>query len=218
LAFGQDSEWRHASSLIGEPKYPPDFERFDYVNPDAPKGGIVRLSETGSFDSLNFVPPRGAVAVGLALIYDTLMTSSMDELSTEYGLIAEALKFPEDYSSVTYRLRSDAKWHDDEPITADDVVWSFTVLKDISPQQSFYYQHVTKAEVTGPDEVTFTFDQTGNRELPQIVGQLLILPRHYWEGTDAKGNKRDIASSRSEEGKRRSVRHGPDDACALGEP
>jgi len=195
LAFGQDSGWRHASSLIGEPKYPPDFERFDYVNPDAPKGGIVRLSETGSFDSLNFVPPRGEVAVGLGLIYDTLMTSSMDELSTEYGLIAEALKFPEDYSSVTYRLRSDAKWHDDEPITADDVVWSFTVLKDISPQQSFYYQHVTKAEVTGPDEVTFTFDQTGNRELPQIVGQLLILPRHYWEGTDAKGNKRDIASS-----------------------
>jgi len=194
-AFGQDSDWRHASSLIGEPKYPPDFKRFDYVNPDAPKGGIVRLSETGSFDSLNFVPPRGEVAVGLGLIYDTLMTSSMDELSTEYGLIAEGLKFPEDYSSVTYKLRSGAKWHDGEPITADDVVWSFTVLKDMNPQQAFYYQHVTKAEATAPDEVTFTFDQGGNRELPQIVGQLLILPRHYWEGTDAKGNKRDISSS-----------------------
>jgi microcin C transport system substrate-binding protein len=194
-ALGQEGEWRHASSLIGEPKYPADFERFDYVNPDAPKGGAVRLSETGGFDSVNFVPPRGEVAVGLGLIYDTLMTSSLDELSTEYGLIAEGLKFPDDYSSVTYKLRSDAKWHDGEPITAGDVVWSFTVLKDVNPQQAFYYQHVTKAEAIAPDEVTFTFDQPGNRELPQIVGQLLVLPRHYWEGTDAKGNKRDIASS-----------------------
>lgn len=194
-AQAQDSEWRHASSLIGDPKYPPGFPRFDYVNPDAPKGGVVRLSQTGSFDSLNFVPPRGEIAVGLGLIYDTLMTSSLDELSTEYGLIAEGLRFPEDYSSVTYKLRSEAKWHDGEPITADDVVWSFTVLKDLNPQQAFYYQHVTKAEATAPDEVTFTFDQTGNRELPQIVGQILILPRHYWEGTDARGQKRDIGSS-----------------------
>jgi len=194
-AYAQDDEWRHASSLIGEPKYPPDFPRFDYVNPDAPKGGVVRLSETGSFDSLNFVPPRGEVAVGLGLIYDTLMSSSLDELSTQYGLIAEELKFPDDYSSVTYKLRSAAKWHDGEPITADDVVWSFTVNKDLNPQQAFYYQHVTKAEATAPDEVTFTFDETGNRELPQIIGQLLILPRHYWEGTDARGNKRDIGSS-----------------------
>lgn len=191
----QDGEWRHASSLIGQPKYPPGFPRFDYVNPDAPKGGSVRLSQTGSFDSLNFVPARGEAAVGLGLIYDTLMTPAMDELSTEYGLIAEGLKHPDDYSSVTYKLRSDAKWHDGEPITADDVVWSFTVLKDLNPQQAFYYQHVTKAEVTAPDEVTFTFDETGNRELPQIVGQLLILPRHYWEGTDANGNERDIGSS-----------------------
>jgi microcin C transport system substrate-binding protein len=195
VALGQDGEWRHASSLVGEPKYPPDFRRFDYVNPDAPRGGIVRLAETGSFDSLNFVPPRGDIVIGLGLIYDTLMTSSMDELSTEYGLIAEGLKFPEDYSWVTYKLRPNAKWHDGEPITVDDVVWSFTKLKEINPQQAFYYQHVTKAEATAPDEVTFTFDQAGNRELPQIVGQLLILPRHYWEGSDARGNKRDIGSS-----------------------
>lgn len=194
-SLGQDGEWRHATSLIGEPKYQPDFSRFDYVNPDAPKGGVVRLSETGGFDSLNFVPPRGEIANGLGLIYDTLMTSSMDELSTQYGLIAEALKFPDDYSSVTYKLRDGAKWHDGEPITADDVVWSFEILKDINPQQAFYYQHVTGAEATAPNEVTFTFDQAGNRELPQIVGQLFILPRHYWEGTDANGNKRDVASS-----------------------
>ena len=194
-AEGQDGEWRHGTNLIGEPKYPPGFTRFDYVNPDAPKGGVVRLSETGSFDSLNFVPPRGSIAAGLGLVYDTLMTQSLDESSTEYGLLAEAMKYPADYSSVTYRLREGAKWHDGEPITADDVVWSYDILKATNPQQAFYYQHVTKAEATAPNEVTFTFDIGGNRELPHIVGQLLILPRHYWEGTDARGTKRDITAS-----------------------
>lgn len=194
-ALGQDGEWRHSTSLVGEPKYASGFARFDYVNPDAPKGGVVRQSETGSFDSLNFVPPKGAVATGLGLIYDTLMTSSLDEVSTEYGLLAEALRYPEDFSSVTYRLRDGAKWHDGEPVTTDDVIWSFENVKKASPQQAFYYQHVAKAEATAPNEVTFTFDQAGNRELPHIVGQLLILPRHYWEGTDAKGNKRNLTAS-----------------------
>lgn len=194
-AHSQDSEWRHATSLVGEPKYPNGFTRFDYVNPDAPKGGVVRQSENGSFDSLNHVPPRGAIAAGLGLIYDTLMTSSLDEVSTEYGLIAEALKFPDDFSSVTFRLREDAKWHDGKPITVEDVIWSFDNVKSASPQQAFYYQHVASAKSNAANEVTFTFDQTGNRELPHIVGQLLILPRHYWEGTDAKGEKRDLGSS-----------------------
>lgn len=194
-AHSQDGEWRHATSLVAEPKYPAGFSRFDYVNPDAPKGGLVRQSENGSFDSLNHVPPKGAIAAGLGLIYDTLMTSSFDEVSTEYGLIAEALKFPDDYSSVTYRLREGAKWHDGTPITVDDVIWSFDNVKSASPQQAFYYQHVATAEASAPNEVTFTFDQTGNRELPHIVGQLLILPRHYWEGTDAKGDKRDLTAS-----------------------
>ncbi len=194
-ADGQDAagDWRYASSLIeDQPKYPADFPHFDYVNPDAPKGGVVRMADTGTFDSLNFVPPRGTIPLGLGLIYDTLMTSSMDEVSTEYGLLAEAMKYPDDYSSVTYRLRDNAKWHDGEPVTPEDVVYSFEVLKTNNPQQAYYYQHVVKAEKTGDHEVTFTFDETGNRELPQIVGQLLILPKHYWEGTDAKGNQRDI--------------------------
>ena len=194
-AHGQDSEWRHATSLVGDPKYPTGFTRFDYVNPDAPKGGIVRRSENGSFDSLNHVPPKGAIVAGLSLIYDTLMTSSFDEVSTEYGLIAEALKFPEDYSSVTYKLREGAKWHDGTPISTDDVIWSFDNIKSASPQQGFYYQHVATAEASAPNEVTFTFDEAGNRELPHIVGQLLILPRHYWEGTDANGDKRDLTAS-----------------------
>src|SRR5690606_30360173 len=110
-ADGQDAagDWRYASSLIeDQPKYPADFPHFDYVNPDAPKGGVVRMADTGTFDSLNFVPPRGTIPLGLGLIYDTLMTSSMDEVSTEYGLLAEAMKYPDDYSSVTYRLRDKA--------------------------------------------------------------------------------------------------------------
>jgi microcin C transport system substrate-binding protein len=197
-ANAEDSGWVHATSLIDPPKYPPDFKHFDYVNVNAPKGGLVRLSDTGTFDTLNLVPPKGTIAAGMGLIYDTLMTSALDEPYTEYGLLAEALKFPPDYSSVTYRLRSNAKWHDGEPITADDVVWSFQVLTDKqrgNPGQAFYYQHVVKAETTGEREVTFTFDHAGNRELPHIVGELTILPKHYWEGTDAQGNKRDVFKS-----------------------
>jgi len=195
-AKAQEDVWLHATSLVEEkPKYPADFKKFDYVFAEAPKGGLVRLSDTGSFDSLNFVPPKGSMPSGLGLIYDTLMTSSLDEVSTEYGLLAEALKFPADFSSVTYKLREGAKWHDGQPITADDVVYSFDVLKELNPSQAFYYRHVTKAEKSGDREVMFTFDEKGNRELPHIVGQLLILPKHYWEGTDAKGNKRDISKS-----------------------
>jgi microcin C transport system substrate-binding protein len=191
----EEGGWLYATSLTDTPKYPPDFKKFDYVNADAPKGGVARFSETGTFDSLNFVPPKGTTPAGLGLIYDTLMTPSMDEVSTEYGLLAEGLKYPPDYSSVTYKLREGAKWHDGQPVTAEDVVYSYDVLKQYNPSQAFYYRHVVKAEKTGDREVTFTFDEKGNRELPHIVGQLLILPKHYWEGTVASGKKRDISKS-----------------------
>jgi microcin C transport system substrate-binding protein len=194
-AVAEDHAWRHATSLIGEPKYPPDFKHFDYVNPDAPKGGTVRLSDTGGFDTLNPILPKGTQAAGVGLVYETLMTSSLDEPSTMYGLIAEAMSWPEDYSSVSFRLRPEAKWQDGEPITAEDVAWSFNKLVELNPSQKFYYQHVTKVEVTGEREVTFTFDQKGNRELPNIVGQLIILPQHWWEGKDARGRQRDIGRS-----------------------
>lgn len=186
-------EWRHGLSLMGEPKYPAGFKHFDYVNPDAPKVGLVRLSVDGTFDSLNDVPPRGAAAGGIALIYDTLMTSAYDEVATEYGLIAESVRHPADFSSVTYKLRPEARWHDGQPITAEDVVWSFEQLTKNSPQRAYYYSHVKGAAVTGEREVTFTFDQAGNRELPQIVGQLRVMPKHWWTGTDASGKPRDIS-------------------------
>ena len=136
---------------------------------------------------------KGTLAAGIDLIYDTLMAPALDEVSTEYGLLAEAVSYPADFSSVTYRLRAEAKWHDGKPVTPEDVIFSFDAFKKNSPQLSAYYRHVVKAEKTGEREVTFTFDGPGNRELPQIVGQLNVLPKHWWEGTDKNGKKRDIA-------------------------
>jgi microcin C transport system substrate-binding protein len=196
LAEGEPA-WRHATALVGEPKYAADFRHFDYVNPDAPKGGTARLSATGSFDTVNPVLEKGVPAAGLGLVFEPLMVSSLDELdvSAEYGLLAEAVRYPDDVSSVTYRLRAEARWADGTPVTPEDVVWTFDRTKELDPTQRFYYLHVVKAEKTGDREVTFTFDQTGNRELPHIVGQLVILPKHWWEGTGADGKPRDIASS-----------------------
>ena len=189
-------EWRHAASLIGEPGYPPGFAHFNYVNADAPKGGAARLSGASqTFDTLNPILDKGVTADGLGLIYQSLTVRAIDEadIAAEYGEIADALRYPADYSYVTYRLNPNAKWHDGQPITADDVVWSFDQTVKLNQSQRYYYQHVTKAEVTAAGEVTFVFDQTGNRELPEIVGELLILPRHWWEGNDASGNRRDIS-------------------------
>ena len=190
--------WHHGLSLFGDLKYPADFKQFDYVNPNAPKGGVVRLIAGGqTFDNFNLVVSgvKGSLASGIELLYDTLMASSLDEVSAEYGLLAEAVSYPADFSSVIYRLRREAKWHDGKPVTAEDVIFSFQAFKKNHPQLSAYYQHVVKAEKTGEREITFTFDQPGNRELPQIVGQINVLPKHYWEGTDKSGNKRDIAAT-----------------------
>ena len=191
-------EWRHAMSLIGSPGYPAGFAHFNYVNPDAPKGGTMRMSAASqTFDTLNPIIDKGVVASGLGLIYQSLTMRALDEadISSEYGEIADGLRFPDDYSYVTYRLNPAAKWNDGEPITPDDVVWSFNKTVELNQSQRFYYQHVKTVAATAPDQVTFVFDQAGNRELPEIVGELLILPRHWWEGTDASGKQRDIAKS-----------------------
>ncbi|MDX5592039.1 extracellular solute-binding protein [Pseudovibrio sp. SPO723] len=189
-----DYPWRHGSTLLGELKYPADFEHYEYVNPDAPKGGVARLAGTGTFDSLNIAISRGTPPLGLLNIYDQLMSAPLDEASAQYGLIAEALQYPEDYSWAKFRLNPKARWHDGQPITPEDVVWSFEVQTENDPHLKYYYRHVASAEVTGEHEVTFKFDQTGNRELPQILGQVLVFPKHWWNGTDAEGNPRDITT------------------------
>jgi microcin C transport system substrate-binding protein len=192
--------WRHATSLIGEPKYPAGFKHYDYVNPDAPKGGTLNQATFGTFDSLNPYIVQGSPAAGLSQtgggrLYDTLMDAATDQAGTNYPLIAEALSYPDDYSWVKFRLNPAAHWHDGKPITPEDVVWSFETLKAQSPFHNKYYANVVKAEVTGEREVTFTFDKAGNRELPNIMGQLVVLPKHWWDGTDANGKKRDITRS-----------------------
>ena len=184
---------RHATSLIGTPKYGPDFKHFDYVNPNAPKGGSARLWAMGTFDSFNIIPYKGNKAGGIGLIYDTLMATSLDESSSEYAQIAEWVSYPADFSSVTYKLNDAARWHDGKPITPEDVIFSLDVLKKNNPQYAFYYKNVTSAEKTGEREVTFRFDEKNNRELPQIVGQLVVLPKHFYEGE--AGKTRNVAET-----------------------
>jgi microcin C transport system substrate-binding protein len=189
--------WRHGMSLLGEPKEKPGFAHFGYVNPTAPKGGTARLAGTGTFDNFNpvVVNVRGNLAGGVDLLYDTLMTSSLDEVGTVYGLLAEAVSYPADFSSVSYRLRPEARWHDGQPVTVEDVIWSFEVWRKNSPTYQRYYRHVKSVEKTGEREVTFTFEEPGNRELPQIVGEFQVMPKHWWEGTDAAGKPRDVTAT-----------------------
>jgi microcin C transport system substrate-binding protein len=189
--------WRHALSLFGEIKYPADFKRFDYVNPDAPKSGVARQILLGTFDNFNVAVAgvKGSYAVAAGLIYESLTTASLDEVSTEYGALAEMVSHPEDFSWVTYRLRAQAKWHDGRPVTPDDVIFSLDAFKKYHPQYSAYYRHVVKAEKSSERDIKFTFDAPGNRELPQIVGQLTVLPKHWWEGVDSEGRKRDISAT-----------------------
>ncbi len=189
--------WRHGLSLFGELKYPPGFKYFEYVKPDAPKAGVVRLSAFGTFDNLNDVVSgvKGTLAGGINLIHDTLTVASLDEAGAGYGLLAEAASHPADFAWVKYRLRANARFHDGAPVTPADVIFSYESYKTNSPFYSAYYQHVVKVEQTGEREITFTFDGPGNRELPQIVGELTILPKHWWEGSDKSGAKRDVSAT-----------------------
>jgi microcin C transport system substrate-binding protein len=201
LAFSpvaaQEAPWRHGAALLGEVKYPSGFKHYEYVNPSAPKGGLVRLGAQGTFDSFNIVVAgvKGTPEQGIGFLYETLTTASLDEPSASYGLLAEAFSYPEDYSSVTFRLRPEARWHDGKPVTADDVIFSFDTFKANSPTYAFYYANVTKAERLGEREIRFTFNETGNRELPQIMGQLTVLPKHWWEGAAPDGRKRDVTQT-----------------------
>ena len=191
-ARAQANEWRHGLSLFGDLKYPAGFEKFDYVNVDAPKGGRARLFSVGTFDSLNPFTFKGNATGLIGLTIDNLMTTSMDEASSEYGLIAESVKMPEDFSSVTFKLRAEARFHDGSPVTPEDVVWSMVELKKSHPRYNFYYKNVVSGEKTGDQEVTFKFSESGNRELPQIVGQLPVLSKAWWTGKNDKGETRNL--------------------------
>lgn len=194
-AHADESQCRTAISLIGEPKYGPDFKNFDWVNPDAPKGGTLRQWADGTFDTLNPFSDKGVKAGGLNLIYDSLFANSPDEPETQYGLIAECASYPDDFSSVTFKLRPEAKFNDGTAITPEDVIFSFDEFKKVNPFYAFYYKNVVKAEKTGDHEVKFTFDSKGNRELPMIVGQMSVVPKAYWDGKDANGRQRSLGET-----------------------
>ncbi len=174
----------HAITLYDEaPKYGANFTHFDYVNPNAPKGGTLRTAAEGTFDSFHsFISKGNATGTGSV---ETLLVGSEDEPFTQYGLIAETIEWPDDRSWVIFNLRPEAKWHDGGSITADDVVWSFeTLIAKGSPQYRFYYGSVEKVERLSEYRVKFSFNEKNNRELPMIVGQLPILPKHYWSDRD----------------------------------
>ncbi len=183
VVYAESPQPVHGLAMHGELKYGPDFQHFDYVNPNAPKGGMLRTAARGTFDSFHGHIPKGN-AVSTRSI-ETLLTTSDDEAFSEYGLIAESLEVPEDRSWVIFNIRPEARWHDDEPITADDVVWSFETLT--TQGRDFfrrYYASVAKVEKLADRRVKFTFDEEENREMPLIVGQMPILPKHYWESRD----------------------------------
>ena len=185
VAHAADSRTAHGLSLFGELKYPPDFKRFAYVNPDAPKGGTLRMAAIGGFDSLNPFILKGEAAGGSNMIYDRLLSASFDEAGAEYGLLAESIEVAADFSWVVFNLRPEARWHDGKPVTPEDVVFSFNILRDKgAPVYRFYYANVKSAAKAGANGVRFEFDAAGNRELPLIMGQLPILPAHYWQGRD----------------------------------
>ena len=172
---------RHGLTLVGTLGYPPDFAHRSYADPHAPKGGAVKLHAIGSFDSFNPYIVKGDPA-NLRFVVETLMTSPLDEISAEYGLIAETVEIPEDLSYAIYNLRPEARFHDGKPVTADDVIFSFNSLREKGqPFYRFYYRNIAKAERLGRHRVKFHFTGPPNRELPQITGQLPVLPRHYWE-------------------------------------
>lgn len=177
---------QHAMTLYDEaPKYASDFTHFDYTNPEAPKGGILRLAGLNGFDSLNPFIPKGNAADQVGLLYDTLTYHSADEPFTEYGLLAERIEKAADHSFVRFYLNPKARFNDGEPVTADDVFFTFnTLIEQGHPLYRHYYADVKDVVVEGPLQVRFDFKHSENRELPLILGQLQILPKHWWAERD----------------------------------
>ena len=195
-ARADDLKFSHAVSLFDDIKYPADFKQFDYVNVSAPKGGRFRLSALGTFDSLNPYTVKGdPVAVS---VLDQLMVAGLDEPATRYPLIAEAIAYPEDKSRCVFRLNAAARFHDGKPITPEDVIFSLDAMKNNLASSAAYYKNVSKAEQTGEHEVTFVFAEKNNRELPSIISELAILPKHWWTGNGPDGKPRDINAASME--------------------
>ena len=172
----------HAIAMHGEPKYNEDFLNVEYIDINSLKGGSIVRSAVGTFDSFNPFTLKGTAAIGIGALYETLTTGSSDEAFTEYGLLAETIEWPDDRSWVSYDIRKEAKWHDGKKITADDVVWTFnTLMEKGHPFYSYYYGDVAEVIKENEQKVRFNFKTNTNKELVLIIGQLPVLPKHYWE-------------------------------------
>ena len=181
LLHAQEATQQHAVAMHGSPKYDPDFQHFDYVRPDAPKGGTVRQWALGTFDSFNPFIIKGTAADDLGLIYDSLMVKSEDEPFSQYGLLAESIELPEDRSWVIFHIRPEAEFSDGKPVTSDDVIHTFKLLREQgNPFYRAYYADIIAIEALDTKTVKFSFKPGQNRELPLIVGEVAILPKHYW--------------------------------------
>ncbi|HLO24308.1 MAG TPA: extracellular solute-binding protein [Methyloceanibacter sp.] len=167
-------------AMHGSPRETAGFTHFPYVNPDAPKGGRVTFAMQGSYDSLNPLIVKGEPADGVRdYVYESLLARANDEPFTLYGLIAESVETPPDRSYVEFTLDPRAKFSDGAPITVDDVIFSHALLRDHGrPNHRSYYKKVVKVEQTGERKVRFTFDRSGDREMPLIMGLMPVLPKH----------------------------------------
>jgi microcin C transport system substrate-binding protein len=175
----------HGIAMHGEPKYKADFKHFAYASPNAVKGGEIKLEASGTFDNFNIWILGGTPAGAVGSTIESLMVGAADEAFTEYCLICETVEYPADRSWVAFTLRPQARWHDGKPITVEDVIFSLDILKTKGhPAYRSYWASVEKAEKVGDRKVRFSFVGEVNRELPLIVGQLPILPKHYWETRD----------------------------------
>ncbi|MEN1578654.1 extracellular solute-binding protein, partial [Pseudomonas aeruginosa] len=188
LASLARSEPRHAITLYDEPaKYPPGFQHFDFVDPQAPKGGSLRRMESGSFDTLNPFANRGTPIsmTQAALIYETLGFQSLDEPFTEYGYLARYIEKAPDNSWVRFHIDPRARFSDGVAVTAEDVKFSFdSLVEQGSPFWRAYYKEVREPVVEDRLRIRFDFRHAGNRELPLVLAQLYVLPRHWWQGRD----------------------------------
>ncbi len=174
-------------ALYGKSKYDKDFKAFDYVNPNAPQGGKIVLPAYGTFDNFNPYIFKGVAATFVAgLSFETLGTSPVDDPFTVYPLLAEKFDLPEDKSYVGFILNPNAKFSDNSPVTADDVVFSFNaIMEKGSPIYKMYYSDVDRVEKINDREVRFYFkDGTENKELPMILAQFSIFSQKDWEGRE----------------------------------
>lgn len=179
-ALSAHAQPKHGLAMHGEPKLPADFTHYSYVDPQAPKGGRLVLGSFGSFDNTNPLIIKGEAVAGVReYVYESLMSRGLDEPFTLYGLLAETIEVPDDRSSITFHLNPKARFSDGKPVTADDVLFSFELLKEKGrPNHRSYYAKVAKAERLSDHDVRFTFDAGGDREIPLILGLMPVLPKH----------------------------------------